>query len=58
MFSKSFASPDDIINSFKFAILAPKNEHCNEINSKVLDPITGTQKTYISINNLITEDEN
>ena len=58
IFGKSFASPDDVINFSKFAILAPKNEHCNEINSKILDLITGMQKTYFSVNNLITEDEN
>lgn len=58
IFGKHFASPDHVLNFSKFAILAPKNEHCNEINSKVLNLIPGTQRTYISVNNLITEDEN
>lgn len=38
------------------AILAPKNEHCDEIK-KVLDLLPGTSKTYRSLIKLITEDE-
>jgi len=41
----------------KMAILAPKNEHCNEINKKVLDLIPGEARSYTSVNQLITEDE-
>lgn len=39
------------------AILAPKNNHCDEINKKVLDLLPGTSRTYKSVNTLITEDE-
>lgn len=58
IFGKGFQSLDDVLNFSNFAILAPKNEHCNEINSKVLDLILGTARTYISVNNLITKDNN
>lgn len=46
IFGKEFASPDEVMNFSKFAILAPKNDHCDEINSKVIDLIPGAQKTY------------
>jgi len=39
------------------AILAPKNEHCDEINKRVLDLLPGESRTYTSVNTLITEDE-
>lgn len=57
IFGKHFVSPDHVVNFSKFAILAPKNEHCNEINSKVINLIPGTERTYTSVNNLITDDE-
>ena len=41
----------------KCAILAPKNEHCDEINKRVLDLLPGSSRIYKSVNTLITEDE-
>jgi ATP-dependent DNA helicase PIF1 len=51
--------PVDSVSSYysKCAILAPKNEHCDEVNRRVLDLIPGKIKTYTSVNTLITEDE-
>ena len=37
--------------------MAPKNEHCDEINKRVLDLLPGESRTYTSVNTLITEDE-
>lgn len=39
----------------KCAILSPKNDHCDEVNKRVFDLITGSSKTYTSVNSLITE---
>lgn len=58
IYGEKFNSPDEIMNFAKVAILAPKNEHCNKINSKVLDIISGNSRSYVSCNFLITEDEN
>lgn len=45
-------------NLSKVAILAPKNDHCEIINRKVLSLLPGKEKTYSSINKLITENQN
>lgn len=58
IYGESFDLPDKFINFANVAILAPKNEHCNEINSKVIDLIPGKSRSYVSCNYLITEDEN
>lgn len=42
----------------KTAILAPKNEHCDEINKKVLDLLPGNARSYTSVNTLISEEKN
>jgi len=34
----------------QFAILAPKNEHCDEINNSVVNMLPGPEKTYLSLN--------
>ena len=39
------------------AILAPKNDHCQEINAKILDLIPGETKSYTSVNRLISEND-
>ena len=39
------------------AILAPKNEYCNEINDKIVELLPGDSKTYFSVNRLIAEEE-
>ncbi|CAH0384705.1 unnamed protein product [Bemisia tabaci] len=39
------------------AIRAPINEHCNEINGKVVELLPGDSKTYLSVNRLIAEEE-
>jgi len=44
-------------NFAKTAILAPKNEHCDEINEKVVGLLPGDSRSYTSVNTLITEEE-
>lgn len=34
----------------QFAILAPKNEHCDEINNSIVNMLPGPEKTYLSLN--------
>jgi len=43
--------------TFQRAILAPKNEHGDEINKRVLDLLPGSSRTYTSVNTFITEDK-
>ena len=58
IYGKGFKSPEDVLQYSKVAILAPKNEHCQEINKKVLQSLPGECKRYRSINRLITENDN
>ncbi|XP_054259294.1 ATP-dependent DNA helicase pif1-like [Macrosteles quadrilineatus] len=57
IYGKNLQTPMDSSYLSKCAILAPKNEHCEEINKRVLDLIPGSSKTYISVNKLITDDD-
>ncbi|KAL4101149.1 hypothetical protein QTP88_021169 [Uroleucon formosanum] len=34
----------------QFAILTPKNEHCDEINNSIVNMLPGPEKTYLSLN--------
>ena len=57
IYGENFSSPEDVIQFSKVAILAPKNDHCREINEKILNLIPGELKTYKSVNRLITEND-
>lgn len=53
-FSENILS-DNILNS---VILSTKNEHCAEINNKIINLIEGEQRTYHSCDKIISDDEN
>lgn len=55
--SLNMVSFPDNSNFSTFAILAPRNEHCDEINGKGSDLILGELKTYMNVNALIIEEE-
>ncbi|GBN33997.1 hypothetical protein AVEN_69816-1 [Araneus ventricosus] len=57
IYGNKFRSPEEAFTFPKVAILAPNNEHCQNINGKVLDLIAGETRTYVSVNNLITEND-
>ena len=38
--------------------MAPKNEHCDEINDRALEILLGLSITYMSVNTHITADQN
>lgn len=58
IYGKKFNSPEDVLQYSKVAILAPRNDHCQEINKRVLELIPGNVKIYTSLNRLITENDN
>lgn len=58
IYGEAIFSPDDVRRFYETAILSPKNEHCDYINSKVIDLLPGKEKVYFSVNHLITENEN
>lgn len=41
----------------KMAILAPKNDHCKEVNTKVLARIPTEGRVYTSVNQLVIDEE-
>ena len=45
IYGSKFQSPDHVSQFSNVAILAPKNDHCQEINNKVLDLIPGNVTT-------------
>ena len=57
VYGEKFDGPEDVLKFSKAAILAPKNDHCQAINNKVLDLIPGEIKTYTSVNRLISEND-
>lgn len=56
-FMEKIASSCSNVDFTNCAILAPKNKHCNEINDKVVEVLSGVSKTYFSVNRLIVEEE-
>ena len=57
VYGERFDSPEDVLKFSKVAILAPKIDHCQAINNKVLDLIPGGVKTYTSVNRLVSEND-
>ena len=57
VYGERFDGPEDVLKFSKVAILAPKNDHCQAINNKVLDLIPGEVKTYTSVNRLVSEND-
>jgi ATP-dependent DNA helicase PIF1 len=58
IYGNNFESPDHVSKFSKVAILAPRNDHCQEINEKTLSLIPGNTRSYTSVNRLITENDN
>ena len=57
VYGEKFDTPEDVRKYSNVAILAPKNDHCQKINDKILDLIPGEAKTYTSVNRLISEND-
>lgn len=58
VYGQKFISPENVLQSSKFAILAPKNKHCREIDAdEVLNLIPGEVETYISVNHPIRKND-
>lgn len=57
IYGEKFDTPEDVVKFCNVAILAPKNDHCQEINAKILDLIPGETKSYTSVNRLISEND-
>lgn len=54
---KDVISPNEITSEFNAAILTPLNVDADQINSFILDKISGEERTYLSANMIITDDE-
>ena len=57
VYGQEFESLEHVLEFSKVALLASKNEHCGEINSKVLNSIPGEARTHTSVNRLISEND-
>jgi len=42
----------------QYAILAPKNEHCDKINNTIVNMLLGQEKTFLSLNTVSKECNN
>ena len=58
IFGNDISNFNDAITFPKFAILAPKNEHCDEVNNKIVSLPPGDAVEYLSVNMLISENDN